>query len=445
MWLAQEVIRQKRDGSALAESDILRFVQGITDESVSEGQIAAMAMAIYLNGMNLSERTKLTKALRDSGSVMEWMVDGPVVDKHSSGGVGDFVSLVLGPILAACGCYVPMISGRGLGHTGGTLDKFDSIAGYNTHPDLGTFRRVVKECGVAIVGQTAELAPADGRLYSIRDVTGTVESVDLITASILAKKLAEGLDVLVMDVKVGNGAFMQSIDEGLKLATSIVNVANNAGTNTTALITDMSQPLARTAGNALEMKEAIALLKGEVRSQRLWTVTLELAKTGLCAAGLATSDADAEAKVMHAWKSGKAAEHFEKMVSELGGPSHILTSYEQHMPKAMITKPVLALRDGYVYSTQTRDIGLELIPLGGARKVPSDDINHAVGLSDLKFPGEYVSKGQPLAVIHAESEEVANQVSINLQNAYHLSTQAPEENILIHRVIPASSEPGSSS
>ncbi|BCD84809.1 hypothetical protein PSm6_12160 [Pseudomonas solani] len=326
MWLAQEVIRRKRDGLELAGEDIRRFVEGISDSSLSEGQVAAFAMAVLLKGMSLDERIALTTAMRDSGQVLEWKLPGPVVDKHSTGGVGDLVSLVLAPLLAACGCYVPMISGRGLGHTGGTLDKLESIPGYCTRPDPERLRTVVAEVGCAIIGQTADLAPADKRLYGIRDVTGTVESVDLITASILAKKLAAGLDVLIMDVKSGNGAFMSDPQQADLLARSLVAVANGAGVRTRAVISDMNQPLARSAGNALEVEEALALLKGEVRSPRLWEVTLVLAEETLVAAGLAEDCAQARERLLQAWRDGAALQRFNLMVDALGGPGACIAS-----------------------------------------------------------------------------------------------------------------------
>jgi len=279
MYLPQEIIRRKRDGEKLTKEEIDFFVKGIADHSISEGQIGAFAMAVYFNGMEMDERVNLAIGMRDSGTVLDWSsleLDGPVVDKHSTGGVGDVVSLMLGPMVAACGGYVPMISGRGLGHTGGTLDKFDAIPGYNTEPDNELFRKVVKEVGVAIIGQTADLAPADKRFYGIRDVTATVESISLITASILSKKLAAGLDALVMDVKAGSGAFMPTYEGSEELAKSIVAVANGAGCKTTALLTNMDQVLASSAGNAVEVREAVQYLNGEYRNERLHEVTMEL-------------------------------------------------------------------------------------------------------------------------------------------------------------------------
>ena len=285
--LPQEIIRKKRNRQPLSADEISEFIKGITDGSIMDAQTAALTMAVFLNGLNADETVALTMAMRDSGDVLEWKgFDAPIVDKHSSGGVGDKVSLMLAPLLAACGVYVPMISGRGLGHTGGTLDKFDSIPGYKTMPDNDLFRRTVKEAGCAVIGQTGNLAPADKKIYAIRDVCGTVESIELITASILSKKLAAGLEYLVMDLKCGNGAFMDNIEDARKLARSIVKVANGAGTKTSALITDMNQVLGRTVGNALEMKEAVDFLKGENVDSRLAEITLAHRHTGTRPEGL---------------------------------------------------------------------------------------------------------------------------------------------------------------
>lgn len=273
MFLPQEIIRKKRDGLALSEEEIRFFINGVRDNTVSEGQIAALAMTIYFHDMSLPERVALTMAMRDSGSVLNWKalnLNGPVVDKHSTGGVGDVTSLMLGPMVAACGGFVPMISGRGLGHTGGTLDKLEAIPGFDIFPQDDRFRQIIKDVGVAIIGQTSSLAPADKRFYATRDITATVDSIPLITASILAKKLAEGLDALVMDVKVGSGAFMPTFEQSEALAQAIVGVANGAGCKTTALLTDMNQVLASSAGNALEVREAVQFLTGRTATHVCW-------------------------------------------------------------------------------------------------------------------------------------------------------------------------------
>src|SRR6478609_6693230 len=303
--LAPEVIRKKRDEAALSTEEIAFLVAGITDGGLSDAQVGALAMAFFLKGLDKDERLALTTAMRDSGSVLEWDLDRPVVDKHSTGGVGDKVSLMLAPILAACGVAVPMISGRGLGHTGGTLDKLDAIPGYTSTPATEVIKRVVRDVGCAIVGQTADLAPADRRLYATRDATGTVESIALIVASILSKKLAEGLDRLVLDVKTGSGAFMARREDAQALAEALVEVANGAGVKTTALITDMNQVLGTTAGNALEVKEAVDYLTGAKREPRLHEVTVALA------AAVLGGDRD---RVEEALSSGAAAERFGAMV-----------------------------------------------------------------------------------------------------------------------------------
>lgn len=420
MWLPQEVIRRKRDGHALAATDIQRFVAGIADGSLSDGQVAAFAMAVFIKGMDVSERLALTEAMRDSGQVLKWALPGPVVDKHSTGGVGDMISLLLAPLLAACGCYVPMISGRGLGHTGGTLDKLESIPGYDCQPSPERLHAVVAEVGCAIIGQTANLAPADKRLYVIRDVTGSVESIDLITASILGKKLAAGLDVLIMDVKTGNGAFMAEPEQARALAASIVAVANGAGVNTRALITDMNQPLARSAGNALEVAEAVALLKGEVRSERLWAVTLALASEVLTMAGLARDEAQARDQLLQAWQSGAALRRFEHMVSALGGPQGFTRNPEAHLPKAVVSVPVWAEEEGCVSEIDTRAVGLAVVALGGGRSHPDDVLDLSVGFSELAFVGEQVNAQRPLGWVHARNLEQAGQGAAALRAAYRL-------------------------
>ncbi|TXM96760.1 thymidine phosphorylase [Methylobacterium sp. WL103] len=374
MRLPQETIRRKRDGATLEPAEIADFIAGLTDGRVGEGQAAAFAMAVFFQGMSIAERVALTRAMTRSGSVLAWNLSGPVLDKHSTGGIGDAVSLVLAPMVAACGGYVPMISGRGLGHTGGTLDKLASIPGYDATPDLDRFRRVVSEVGCAIIGQTADLAPADRRLYAIRDVTGTVESLDLITASILAKKLAAGLDGLVMDVKVGSGAFMAGIDAARALADSIVAVANGAGLRTVALITDMDAPLASAAGNGLEVAYAIDYLAGR-REPRFHAVTLALAAEMLVAGGLATDLDAAATKLEASLASGRAAETFSRMVAALGGPADLMEHPTRHLPAAPVIREVRA--EGKVARVATRAIGLAVIGLGGGRGAGGDRADRA--------------------------------------------------------------------
>ncbi|SFM11243.1 thymidine phosphorylase [Rugamonas rubra] len=438
MFLPQEIIRKKRDGGAMSAEEIQFFVRGITDGSVSEGQIAALAMAVFFNDMTMDERVAFTLAMRDSGQVLDWRglnLPGPVVDKHSTGGVGDVVSLLLGPMIAACGGFVPMISGRGLGHTGGTLDKFDAIPGYCTVPDNELFRKVVQEVGVAIIGQTASLAPSDKRFYSIRDVTATVESVAMITGSILSKKLSAGLDALVMDVKVGSGAFMPTYDKSVELAESIVAVGNGAGMHTSALLTDMNESLAPYAGNALEVRGAMDYLTGRSRPARLHEVTMALCAEMLVLGKLADTEVAARAKLQAALDSGAAAERFSRMVAALGGPADLIEQPDLYLEKAPIVLPVPALKAGYAASTDCRGIGLAVVSLGGGRRRPSDAIDFAVGLTELAGLGDKIEAGQPLALVHARSEAAAQQAIAEIQAAYHISDSAPTANPVVYRAI----------
>ncbi|HEV7254385.1 MAG TPA: thymidine phosphorylase [Mesorhizobium sp.] len=419
--LPQEIIRKKRDGHALAEAEIAAFVRGLTENSFSEGQVAALAMAILLNGMAREETVALTLSMRDSGDVLDWRdLPGPVTDKHSTGGVGDNVSLMLAPIVAACGAYVPMISGRGLGHTGGTLDKMDSIPGYRTAPDEKLFRQVVRDVGCAIIGQTGELAPADKRLYAIRDVTGTVESVPLITASILSKKLAAGLRSLVLDVKSGNGAFMPTLERAEELARRLVEVANGAGLKASALLTDMDQPLAPCAGNAVEVLNAIRFLTGEARDARLESVTLALAGEMLVAAGLAADAQDGESRARATLESGEAAERFARMVAALGGPADLLKRMETYLPLAPVERPVPAEHAGFVEAIDTRALGLAVVAMKGGRLKPEDAIDFSVGLSRFVALGATVRPGDPLALVHARSEAQAEAAVQAVREAYRI-------------------------
>lgn len=434
-FLPQEIIRRKRDGCILSQDEINCLIRGLIDKSLSEGQAAAFAMAVYFQGLSPEECVSLTLAMRDSGGVLDWSdlhLEGPVIDKHSTGGVGDLVSLILGPLLAACGGYVPMISGRGLGHTGGTLDKLDAIPGYDTHPENSLFQRVVAETGVAIIGQTDLLAPADGRLYAIRDTTATVESIGLITASILSKKLAAGLDALVMDVKVGNGAFMATTEQSRALARSISEVATAAGTPTSALLTDMNQSLASSAGNAIEVREAIDFLTGNERNKRLEEVTLALCSEVLQTSGLAVSASEALEILQTALDSGQAAERFAEMVCSLGGPPDLLDRPAHHLPLAPVTKEVLPPHDGFVTSIDTRELGLVVVKLGGGRSKPDQTIDPGVGLSRIAGLGDKVNQETPLALIHASTEESALKAANELRSVFTVDSRPPEISPVVH-------------
>lgn len=431
-FLPQEVIAKKRDGERLSAGEIQQFIAGLTAGTVSEAQAAAFAMAVYFRDMATDERVALTEAMRDSGTVLDWSdLPGAVVDKHSTGGVGDNVSLMLAPILAACGVYVPMISGRGLGHTGGTLDKFDAIPGYTTSPDNALFRKVVKEVGCAIIGQTADLAPADKRLYAIRDVTGTVESIPLITASILSKKLAAGLGALILDVKTGSGAFMPTLEKSRALAQSLVSVANGAGLRTSALITDMNEPLASAAGNGLEVRNAVDFLTGSHRDPRLYEVTLALCAAAL---GLAGHAGDPRAAAEEALASGAAAERFGQMVSALGGPTDFIERMDAHLDTAPIIRDIFAPIDGVVAAIDTRGVGMGVVALGGGRRMPSDGIDYAVGFDRLAGLGQVVDRKTPLARLHARSEAQAEDATQRLLAAYEIGTSAPHHPLVAERV-----------
>ncbi len=423
--LFQEIIRRKRDGLALESVDVVRMVEGITSNEASEGQVAAFAMAVFFNGMTHAEAAALTLAMRDSGDVFAWDLPGPVVDKHSTGGVGDNVSLMLAPIVAAAGGYVPMISGRGLGHTGGTLDKMDAIPGYTSTPDNDLFRKVVREVGCAIIGQTANLAPADKRFYGIRDVTATVESVPLITASILSKKLSAGLEGLVMDVKAGNGAFMATMEDAVELAQSITGVAREAGLGCHALITDMNQPLASTAGNALEVANAVDFLTGTARDTRLETVTLALAGEMLAIGGIAETRDAGLSTAREMLESGAAAEVFGRMVTALGGPADFVQDHGKYLATAKITRSVAAPTSGHVAAIQSRDIGLAVVELGGGRRRADDVINPAVGITGLVDLGEPVAAGDALCLIHADSEDALAAAEAKVLAAYEIGA-APD-------------------
>lgn len=435
--LPQETIRRKRNGEKLSPEEIAIFVHGITTGEVSEMQAAAFAMSVFFQGMSAPEIVALTLAMRDSGPVLAWPSSefpGPIVDKHSTGGIGDTVSLVLAPMLAAVGAFVPMISGRGLGHTGGTLDKLDSIPGYVSQPDIVRFKKTVRDVGCAIIGQTPDLVPADRRLYAIRDVTATVESIPLIVASILSKKLAAGLGALVLDVKVGSGAFMTSDVEAHRLAELLITVAQGASLPAAALITDMDEPLAPLAGNALEVMHAIKFLKGE-RDQRMEAVTVALGAELLVLCGLSESSATAADLLRGALDKGHAAERFQKMVAALGGPGELLERPERFLPRAPIVEAVYPPATGRVASIDTRALGVAVILLGGGRKSAGDSIDHAVGLASLARKGAEVGPKVPLAFVHARDEKGAAEASAIVKQAYAIGSELVLGPVVRNRIV----------
>jgi thymidine phosphorylase len=436
--LFTDVIRTKRDGGMLSEHQIDFFVAGLADNSIPAEQVSALAMAVFLNSMSAKEAGQLTMAMASSGTVLDWKcesLDGPIVDKHSTGGVGDKVSFLLAPIAAACGCYVPMISGRGLGHTGGTTDKVEAIPGYQSTPDFDLFRKVVKNAGCAIIGQTEDLAPADRRFYAIRDVTATVESIPLITASILSKKIAAGLDALVMDIKVGSGAFMPSMEKAQELAASIIATAASADLKTHAIITDMNECLGRTAGNALEVAESVEFLKNNARESRLNEVVLALCAEMLIVTGLEGDHAKALSRVDDAVTSGKAADVFANMVHGLGGPADFVENCEKYLPAAEVLRPVFANDDGYLAEVDTFQFGNAIIELGGGRRALGEKLDLSVGLSEITPLGAAVSKEQPLAMIHANSDEQFDVAAGIIRNACRVTAAPSAKRTVIHKTM----------
>ncbi|MBM3648880.1 MAG: thymidine phosphorylase [Alphaproteobacteria bacterium] len=437
--LPQEIIRNKRDGRELSGEEIALIARGIHDGSLSEGQVAAFAMAVFFRGMTTAERVALTKGLTASGITLDWTglaLPGPVIDKHSSGGVGDKVSLMLAPIAAACGLFVPMISGRGLGHTGGTLDKLSAISGYDVRPDIATFRKVVREVGCAIIGQTDDLAPADRRLYATRDVTATVESIPLIVSSILSKKIAAGLDGLVMDVKCGSGAFCDTESMARDLAESLVAVANQAGLPTVALISDMDRVLGRNVGNALEVVEAVEYLKGEgTRDPRLHAVTLALAGEMIALGGLAPSPAAGRARAEAALNDGRAADIFGRMVAALGGPDDFLERSNRYLGHAPVVRPCTAERSGFVAGMNARDVGIAVVALGGGRAHADDAVDPAVGLTEVVDLGAPVRAGSLLCVVHAATDADAERAIALVRAAIRIEDRAlPERPMIMQRI-----------
>ncbi|HEY6524736.1 MAG TPA: thymidine phosphorylase [Solirubrobacteraceae bacterium] len=422
--LAAELIRRKRDGGELSAEEVSELVAGIADGSVSDAQVGALAMAIFLQGMTAAERVTLTGAMTRSGDVLEWGdagLTGPVLDKHSTGGVGDKVSLLLAPIVAACGGAVPMISGRGLGHTGGTLDKLEAIPGYDVAPSSERLRAAVAGVGCAIVGQTARLAPADRRLYAIRDATGTVESIPLIVGSILSKKLAAGLDALVMDVKVGSGAFLPDRERARELAQAIIDVARGNGLPAAALLTDMNQVLGRAAGNAVEVRESIEHLTGAARDERLTEVTLALSAELLVLGGVFNGAAEAREAAQRALDGGAAAERFAAMVAELGGPSDLVDAPDRHLRAAHVVRAVEPVEEGTVSGVDVRAVGMAVVGLGGGRARETDPVDHSVGFTEVAALGEGVGPGQrPLAIVHARDEASAERAADGLRRAFTL-------------------------
>lgn len=431
--IPQEIIRKKRNKEILSDKEISYFIKGLTSGEIADIQAASFSMSVFLNGLNKDETLSLTLSMRDSGEKLSWkeIKKGPIVDKHSTGGVGDKVSLMLAPMLAACGAYVPMIAGRGLGHTGGTLDKLDSLKGYKTIVDIDTFKKTVKNVGCAIIGQTSDLAPADKKLYAIRDVCATVESIPLITASILSKKLAAGLQYLVMDIKCGNGAFMENNSRAKALAQSIVNVANGAGTKTSALLTDMNSVLGSTVGNALEVEEALQYLKNENIDIRLDKVAKSLCAEILINSGIANDEKTAIKMLNEAITSGRAYEIFVKMAASLGADIKYIENYNKCQKRAKYIEPIYANKSGYISAIDTRQVGLGVIMLGGGRTHPAQKINYTTGFTSFCQIGDKVDKKTPLCYIYSEDKDIISSVSKVIREAITISEDKPKNKSVI--------------
>lgn len=431
----RNILAKVRKGAALSAGEIRTFSNGLADGSVSDVQAAAFSMAVCIHGLSEEERIGLTLSMRDSGEIRSWDLPGPVIDKHSTGGIGDNTSLILAPALAACGGFVPMVSGRGLGHTGGTLDKLESIPGYQAEVSTERFEQVVGGVGCAIIGAGKGIAPADKRLYAIRDLTGTVDSIDLITSSILSKKLAAGLQALVLDVKVGSGAFLSKFDEAQALAQSLVRVANGAGCRTMALLTDMNEPLAESVGNALEVKSALKILRNEPGEERLRKVSLALGSKLMASSGLAENERSAEKKLLESLATGRAAEIFGKMVTELGGPADLLEKSEKYLPKPKVILEYQAKSSGFITESDGRILGEALIELGGGRRKFDESLDHSVGLDRIVRLDSSVKAGDSLMRICAADENTARRVASLLDKAFVFSDQPMKSSELIMQTI----------
>ena len=428
------IIECVRDKKFISEADMFKFGSKIANPSITDSQIGAFAMAVTLNGLNFEARVGLTKGMRDSGITLNWDLPGPILDKHSTGGVGDLVSLILAPALVACGAYVPMISGRGLGFTGGTLDKLEAIPGYISEVTNERFQAVVKEVGFAIVGASCSVAPADKRLYRIRDVTGTVNSIDLITASILSKKLSAGLDGLVLDIKTGAGAVIKKFKDSVLLAQSLIDVANGSGCPTRALVTDMSQPLVNSAGNALEIKSLMEFLIRPNTSSRLLQVVLELGSELLTLNKSSQSLEESRRLLNEAITTGRAFECFVKMIFEMGGPIDFETQWENILPKAPAILEVLAKEDGYITKIDTESLGRAILLLGGGRSNENDKIDPSSGISNICEIGTRVDTSYPLAVIHGPNEDISRRVALLVNNSFTISNEKKTTPKLISRI-----------
>jgi len=430
-----DIILKKRNKGELSGEEIEFFINGYVRDEIPDYQISALLMAIWFNGMNERETTDLTLCMRDSGDQVDLSgIPGIKADKHSTGGVGDTTTLVTAPLVAACGGKVAKMSGRGLGHTGGTLDKLESIPGFSVFQEMDRFIEIVSDIGIAVIGQTANLVPADKKLYSLRDVTGTVDNISLIAGSIMSKKLASGSDVIVLDVKAGNGAFMRNPEEAAELAKIMVKIGNNAGRKTVALVTDMNQPLGNAVGNALEVQEAIEILQGKHLGGDLQTVCFSLASQMLILSGLAGTSGEAEKMLEEALKSGRALEKLEAMVKAQGGNPEVVRDVSI-LPQAETTEIITAEKAGWVCGIETMEIGYASMLLGAGRTKKTDPIDPAVGVWIHKRKGDRVAKGEALAALYVNKKDNLENVRKKVAGAYSFTEKEPEPVPLIYQVI----------
>ena len=428
---AQAILAKVRNKSPLSREEMVWFAKGLSNGKVTDAQAGAFSMAVALNGLGSQQaRTDWTLAMRDSGKILSWEVGSPVLDKHSTGGIGDCVSLILAPLLASIGVCVPMISGRGLGHTGGTLDKLESIPGVKVMHSEERLVEIIESCGCIIAGANENIAPADRRLYAVRDITSTVDSLDLITASILSKKLASGLDGLVLDIKCGSGAFMADLNQATELAKALVKTANEAGCATTALITDMNQPLAPAMGNALEIVEAMRVLSGETVG-RLRSITVSLGAEILKAQKIYNNISQATNELERNLNSGAALQKFSEMISLMGGPINFGQDFNRYLPEATAVIEVFAPEAGYLAQWDGQSLGNIVVKLGGGRLVETDQVDHAVGFSEIASIGTKLSKGSPILKIHAARIDHAEEAKRQVLEAFKLSDSAPKEPELV--------------
>jgi pyrimidine-nucleoside phosphorylase len=434
----QDLIRKKRDGARFSDEEIKHFISGVSDGSWADYQITALVMAMFIHGLNQAEQNALVREMLHSGEVLDFSdIDAPKADKHSTGGVGDKTSLIIAPLAASCGVAVPMISGRGLGHTGGTLDKLESIKGYNVNLTKPQIKQTIKKCGFAMAGQTKKIVPADRKLYALRDACAMIESVPLIVGSIMSKKLAEGLDALVLDVKTGSGAFMENLWDAQELAKALVKTGSDFNVKTEALITDMSQPLGKFVGNALEVYECVKIMRGEADEamQATLDLSIELTARMLVLTGISVDLDEANALCLDKIWDGSALEKFKQNIEIQKGNPRICDKPETLFEKKIQKIAVNAEKSGYITEIDTKSVGEAICEIGGGRFKTTDKIDYAVGFACEKSLGEKISKGDLLGTIYCRSQKQADSIGEKLRNAYKISSEKPQNTELIREIM----------